>query len=98
MINRGENESIVFHECPVGYLPDWTQDIINLFYLCYAAVPSQGGLTTFHLSALPSHGGVLDQDNATMECFSAIRAEFADINIEQAKKQKAKADAERGKR
>jgi len=49
--------------------------MINLFYMCYAISPSLGGSVVIP-GPLPQTGGILDQDNATMESFAVIKAEI----------------------
>lgn len=43
--------------------------------MCHAVSPSLGGPAVIP-GPLPSPGGVLDQDNATMEAFTVIREEI----------------------
>ena len=59
--------------------------MINLFHLCHTASPSLGGLV-ITAGPLPLSGGVMDQDNATMEAFAVIRDEMVQMSIEQGKK------------
>jgi len=59
--------------------------MINLFHLCHTASPSPGGLVVI-AGPLPLKGGVMDQDNATMEAFSVIRDEMIQLSAEKSKK------------
>ena len=63
--------------------------MINLFHHCTAVSPSLGGLVIIP-GPLPSRGGLLDQDNATMEAFSVIRAEIIEMAGEKVKREKGK--------
>ena len=49
--------------------------MIHLFHLCHTVSPSLGGAAIIP-GPLPLTGGVLDQDNATMEAFGVIRNEL----------------------
>ena len=61
--------------------------MINLFHLCHTASPSPGGLVVI-AGPLPLKGGIMDQDNATMDAFAVIRDEMVQLSIEQGKKKK----------
>ena len=59
--------------------------MIQLFHFCYTVSPSLGGPVIIP-GPLPSPGGVLDQDNATMEAFGIIKGEIMAIASEAEKK------------
>jgi len=61
--------------------------MLDLFYLCYAVSPSPGGAVIIP-GPLPAPGGVLGQDNATMEAFRVITSELLSLSAEQTKKKK----------
>jgi hypothetical protein len=70
--------AIVLRECPLSYIDDWSFEMIHLFNFCHAVVPSLGRPSIVP-GFPPSHGGVLDQDNATMEAFEVIKNEIMAI-------------------
>jgi len=72
-------------ECPNSFISEWSKDMINLFHLCHSVSPSPGGPLII-AGPLPAHGGIFDQDNATIEAFSVIRSELLMMAEEQGKK------------
>lgn len=56
--------------CPLAIIPDEFFDLIDLYSHCS------------DFNALPRPGGLLDQDNKTLEAFSVIRGEMAKIQEE----------------
>ena len=61
--------------------------------MCHTVSPSLGGLVIIP-GPLPSPGGVLDQDNVTMEAFGVIRGEIMEMAREK-KPPSASSGAER---
>lgn len=68
--------TIILKECPEGLITDWSRSMIDLFQMCHAISPGLGGPVIIP-GPLPAPGGVLDQDNATMEAFRVIKEEVA---------------------
>lgn len=66
----------ILRECPNSFITEWSTDMVDLFFMCHTVLPAQGGPVILAGSP-PSHGGILDQDNATMEAFRVIRSELA---------------------
>jgi len=62
-------------ECPNSFINEWSREMINLFHMCHSVSPSLGGPAIIP-GPLPAHGGIFDQDNATMEAFTVIRSEM----------------------
>ena len=58
--------------------------MIKLFYMCYAVSPSLGG-SVIMTGSLPMAGGILDQDNVTMEAFGSIKNEIIKMSGEKNK-------------
>ena len=75
----------IIKECPKGLITDWSRETIDLFHLCYAVSPSLGGPAIIP-GPLPSTGGILDQDNATMEAFEVIKQEMIEMMVAKGKK------------
>jgi len=65
----------MLRECPESYIDDWTRTMITLFDYCHT-ISSSFGRPVIIPGPLPRSGGILDQDNATMEAFGVIRAEI----------------------
>lgn len=59
--------------------------MISLFHMCHTVSPSIGGPVIIP-GPLPSPGGVLDQNNATMEAFGVIKGEIMEMASEQERK------------
>jgi len=66
--------------------------MISLFHMCHTVSPSLGGPVIIP-GPLPSPGGVLDQDNATMEAFGVIKGEI----VKMTGKKETKAEGRRQK-
>lgn len=75
----------ILKECPVSMVTDDSRRMVRLFLLCHAVAPSFGGPVIIP-GPLPAPGGVLDQDNRTMEAFEVIRTEMTEVLAEAGKK------------
>jgi hypothetical protein len=76
---------IPLRECPESFISKWSKSLISLFWMCYTVIPAQGGPVLIPAGPPPSPGGMLDQDNATMEGFQVIRQEILSQRREGAK-------------
>jgi len=68
----------VLKECPESVITGWSREMVSLFMMCHAVSPGLGGPVIIP-GPLPAPGGVLDQDNATMEAFRVIREEMGKV-------------------
>lgn len=64
--------------------------MVALWRLCYSIIPGTGGPVIIS-GPLPAEGGVLDQDNATMEAMTVIRSEMIEVLSKAAEKARKKA-------
>lgn len=78
IIPLGKN--LILHECPVSYIRAVSNYWLALFWNCHSFV---GGELLRH--SLPEAGGLLDQDNATIEAFEVIEAEIRQHLLEKEK-------------
>lgn len=62
---------IILDECPLTYITPLSNYYLGLFWDCHNF--SQDNIICH---ALPDDGGILDQDNKTMDAFILIRSEF----------------------
>ena len=83
MITLGK---ITLKECPESYIGDWSREMIALFHMCYTICPAPGGPVILPAGPPPSHGGMLDQDNRTMEAFQIIKSEIGNLKSEKKRK------------
>lgn len=60
----------VIKECPNSLIQHASVTLWDLFWSCHSAI--EGGII---MSALPKAGGLLDQDNLTMQAFAVIKNE-----------------------
>ncbi len=70
---------IILRECPETAISQFSRNMIDLFWMCFTAMPAQGGPVLIPAGPPPSPGGMLDQDNATMEAFGVIRGEIREM-------------------
>lgn len=70
---------VILRECPESFITEWSRNMVSLFRMCYTAIPAPGGPVLIPAGPPPSPGGMLDQDNATMEGFGVIRGEIRGI-------------------
>jgi len=64
--------------CPIGVISEQSLYFLDLYNHCQS------------FNCLPRPGGLLEQDNKTLEAFSVIRAETGHIDQEHAKEQQRK--------
>ncbi len=67
---------IRFRVCPLSWIDEESFELIRLFNLCVK------------LGVLPDEGGLLDQDNWTMEAFEIINEEMTRLARKEAEKQR----------
>lgn len=66
---------MILRECPESLITDFSRDMVTLFQMCHTVISTQGGPAVIP-GPLPRDGGVLDQENATMEAMMVIREEI----------------------
>lgn len=64
--------------CPVGVISEQSLYYLDLYNHCHS------------FNCLPRPGGLLVQDNKTLEAFSVIRAEYSKVDQEHMKEQQGK--------
>lgn len=71
----------IIKECPISLIEPASVSAWDLFYQCHSVV--DGGIMR---TGLPKSGGVLGQDNLTMQMFTVIEQEQREVTRERIKK------------
>jgi len=65
---------VKIRECPISFITNQSNVFIDLFFVCHSIGDGQ-----VNRHSLPISGGVLDQDNLTIEVFQVIENEVLKI-------------------